>query len=277
MSTIKERNETIDVIKGIGILLMVMRHARFPHSDIVLLFHMAVFFIASGYLYKPFDKSTRISSYIFRKIKSLWKPYFITNIIFVMLNNWFLKSGIYLCSKNQEMNEFALSEYFTVKDYIKSLLKAVCFQLNTHMGGATWFYGTLFGVLVLYAVIDYMILHKGLPFNAKIVRVSIAFAFSIFGCLCMLTGHSLKGMDRVFTVYPLIEIGHFFREHDILRVLKCTQKLQAASVSIVILAIGYQFGNIALVNNSIVNPVFFLLMSIAGWFVLLYFSIIFPD
>lgn len=45
------RDITLDLVKGIGILLMVIRHARAPYSDFVLLFHMAIFFIASGYLY----------------------------------------------------------------------------------------------------------------------------------------------------------------------------------------------------------------------------------
>lgn len=37
---------------------MVLRHARAPYSDFVLLFHMAVFFIASGFLYnEKYSKS----------------------------------------------------------------------------------------------------------------------------------------------------------------------------------------------------------------------------
>ena len=38
-----QRNRYIDLVKGIGIVLMVLRHARAPFSDFVLLFHMAIF------------------------------------------------------------------------------------------------------------------------------------------------------------------------------------------------------------------------------------------
>lgn len=127
-------------------------------------------------------------------------------------------------------------------------------------------------MLVLYAVIDCIMLYRGSSFNTTVVRVGVASIFSILGWMCMLTGHSLRGLDRVFTVYPLIEIGRFFNNYNLLVTMKNSRRLQAASISIIILAIGYRFGNIALVNNRIVNPIFFLLMSIAGWFVLLSIS-----
>ncbi len=47
----KNRDLTIDAIKGMGIVLMVYLHAGGGFSEFVNLFHMAVFFIASGYLW----------------------------------------------------------------------------------------------------------------------------------------------------------------------------------------------------------------------------------
>lgn len=119
---------------------------------------------------------------------------------------------------------------------------------------------------MLYALVDFVLSYINTDFTKKLVRMSIFVLFAIIGWLCMLTGHALRGMDRVFTVYPLIEIGHFFREYNIMNRLKGFQKVLTVLLSLIVLTIGYQFGNIALVNNEIVNPVFFLLMSIAGWF-----------
>ena len=69
-----KRDTQIDILKGIGIFLMVFRHARGPYSDFVLLFHMALFFIASGYLYKRDNEYTKNNfvKFIKRKLKSLW-------------------------------------------------------------------------------------------------------------------------------------------------------------------------------------------------------------
>ncbi len=46
---IQMRNTKIDVIKGMAIILVVLGHCGFPATNFIYLFHMAVFFIASGY------------------------------------------------------------------------------------------------------------------------------------------------------------------------------------------------------------------------------------
>lgn len=49
--SIVERYKVIDVIKGYGICLMVCGHSGAPFTNWIYLFHMALFFIASGYLW----------------------------------------------------------------------------------------------------------------------------------------------------------------------------------------------------------------------------------
>ena len=46
-----KRNETVDIIKGLGIFLVVLAHSGFPLSQTVYLFHMPVFLMASGYCF----------------------------------------------------------------------------------------------------------------------------------------------------------------------------------------------------------------------------------
>lgn len=47
----KERNATIDILKGIAILLVVGAHAGMPFSQEISLFHMPAFFMATGFLF----------------------------------------------------------------------------------------------------------------------------------------------------------------------------------------------------------------------------------
>lgn len=110
-----QRDRVVDILKGIGIFLMVFRHARAPFSEFVLLFHMALFFIASGYLYKK-EKCNSINNlviYIKAKLRHLWIPYFITSSCFILLNNFFLKINIYTDNElflNREGKYVALGE-----------------------------------------------------------------------------------------------------------------------------------------------------------------------
>lgn len=50
----QNRNETIDGLKGLGILLMVLGHCSIPYPlyRLIYLFHMPLFFFVSGYLFK---------------------------------------------------------------------------------------------------------------------------------------------------------------------------------------------------------------------------------
>lgn len=45
------RNKNIDIIKGIGIILIVAGHALSPYSIWFSSWFVQIFFIASGYLY----------------------------------------------------------------------------------------------------------------------------------------------------------------------------------------------------------------------------------
>lgn len=81
-----KRYSYVDVIKGIGILLVVFQHCmggrNLPDtlpwiSLFIASFHMPLFFIISGYLYKRKDTN----SYLSGKVKSLLIPYLIVMII----------------------------------------------------------------------------------------------------------------------------------------------------------------------------------------------------
>lgn len=56
----KERDKTIDVCKGVGILLVLLGHLPFVFGSVLYTFHMFFFFMLSGYCFsdkhleKPF-------------------------------------------------------------------------------------------------------------------------------------------------------------------------------------------------------------------------------
>ena len=95
--SIVERYKVIDVIKGYGICLMVCGHSGAPFTNWIYLFHMALFFIASGYLWNERNAETKknVVQYVKRKVKSLWLPFVLINVFFTVTQNFFLKIGIY--------------------------------------------------------------------------------------------------------------------------------------------------------------------------------------
>lgn len=70
----RKRDATIDIMKGILILLVVMAHAQGPGHRLIYLFHMAAFFMISGYLFTD-SYEINITQLVKRKIVSLYLPY----------------------------------------------------------------------------------------------------------------------------------------------------------------------------------------------------------
>lgn len=77
MDEVKERIKWIDVAKGIGIILVVIGHiSRNEYLNyFIYSFHMPLFFMLSGYLYKEKEY------FVERKVKSILIPYFIFSFL----------------------------------------------------------------------------------------------------------------------------------------------------------------------------------------------------
>lgn len=80
----KKRYDWIDIAKGIAVLLMVFGHSNDGLSNVtqvnafVYSFHMPLFFIVSGYLFKP------SKDFVKKKSKSILLPYFFLYLLTVL-------------------------------------------------------------------------------------------------------------------------------------------------------------------------------------------------
>ena len=123
---------SVDILKGILIMLMVIGHTNSPITPTIYLFHMACFLMISGYLYK---EKYSIINYIKRQIKTCIIPYFIINIFFILIANF--------------LNKFFSEKIFETIPSIKNL----ALHLNTvDIGGATWFLIVLFYSSILSSI-----------------------------------------------------------------------------------------------------------------------------
>lgn len=79
-----DRQTWIDVLKGIGIILVVFGHINLDSSLVkwIYSFHMPMFFALSGYMWgKKFLLSPRFSVFLNKKIKSLLWPYILFRVL----------------------------------------------------------------------------------------------------------------------------------------------------------------------------------------------------
>lgn len=79
VETKNNRNYITDIMKGIGIVLVMIGHQDLPISHFIYSFHMPLFFIISGYFYK--ERSVLLS--IKNDFKRLVIPYIFASCLFV--------------------------------------------------------------------------------------------------------------------------------------------------------------------------------------------------
>ena len=140
-----KRDKSIDLAKGIGIVLVFMGHINFPETvvNIINAFHMPLFFVCSGYLYD--SKYDRLSTrdFIKKKAKSLLYPYYFLGSIIVVYNSF--------------INLFILRNFTYIqllKRILALLLGSFLWENNYEYIGTLWFLPALFCAQVVFHIIS---------------------------------------------------------------------------------------------------------------------------
>ena len=265
-----KRNISIDIIKGIGIVLMVLGHSQFPLTHFIYLFHMPIFFIASGYLFDFASQSDAHSlvCFIKRKFKGLWLPFFVWNTIFIVLNNLFVLLHIYHTDTYNFVQYpdtiYINSHFFSLKETIIEVVKSMFLIGGTALTGALWFLRELLMVLILFALINFLLRDKQCK-TKLIIHGIFAIVFLIFGWIIQqMKIPSTTSIGTMCSVYFLIYIGALFKHVSFEEKLSRHRLLSTIVVFALLICFNF-FGSIDLADNIYSNPLFLVIVSILGW------------
>ena len=156
----KQRDPVLDSMRGIGIVLMVLGHAGFPGSGFIYLFHMALFFMLSGWFFSPHtgESAHRLARFAKRKVVTLWLPFVAANTVYTMLTNLFLKVNILTGDERiLDLPGNLVTTPVTIKDIIGRTAHWSVFDGGTQLGGAMWFIQALFQISLLYAGVEFLL------------------------------------------------------------------------------------------------------------------------
>ena len=136
-----ERVESIDIIKGIGIVLVVLGHSGFSGTKFIYLFHMSIFFIAAGYCYssKYSESIQAILGLVKRRFFTLYIPYVVSNIILLFFHNIFVRRQIYtdnpaFLEQTIGGNAYGLIGPYSIKQFLYNLFLIVGFVGGEQLG-----------------------------------------------------------------------------------------------------------------------------------------------
>ncbi len=268
------RDIKVDIVKGIAILLMVLGHTRFAGTDFIYMFHMAVFFMASGYFIKDKNSDTlaSVKTTVFKKIKGLWLPFVVWNTIYTICHNLFIHANIY--TSNPEVSSYldpslvSISNTLSLKEMAVNIFKGLFMAGHTELGGAFWFLRVLFYISVAYVIIDFC-LKKFIKAKNKVIIAQgvISAVFLAVGYFMSLKNIEVFATDRFFSCYSLYYIGMLLSKIKTERFKLWHYAIMTISGCVIIIILS-KLGSISIGNNDYVNPVFMLGASLAGWFFL---------
>ena len=265
-----KRYRFLDIARGIAIFLMVLGHCVQWKSvyNFIYLFHMAVFMFISGYLFKnrTFNNLKDLISFLKRKIKQLYLFYLKYEVLFLLLTNLFIYIGFY--NLNTELGNGFVQPINSISYFIKRLLKIVLFGGNEPLGIALWFIISLICVIFGYSIIKFVSLKQKI-INSKIFE-------KIAVLVCFIIGYYMQNYNNIptrigaaFILMLIFDLGNEAYIHK--NKLKFNNYILTI-ISFCGLLILNNFGYVSMASNKFSNPIFFIICSLLGIYLILSLS-----
>lgn len=182
------RNRDIDFIKGVAIVLVVVGHALTDWTQggslgcFISSFHMPVFFIASGYFFKgeKMAEWRAFGGFLKSRVVRLWWPYVVWVMVFLLLNNWFIKCNVY--TDNEAIRDFVPGmtdphTTNTIKETIKAMLFTLPMVYRPEPVVALWFLKSLLVISAGYALVE--VVTRRFSLRVFVVQTVVAFGMLI--------------------------------------------------------------------------------------------------
>ena len=252
--TVSQRNHTIDILRGITIIIVVFGHITrngWLHNYIWS-FHMPVFFLLSGYLYNP-ERFATFGDFIKRKFKGLIVPYLIFGILTYLY--WLLAESRFRGTD------------LSVWEQLLGLFYGSRYENFLEFNGPLWFIPCLFSMGVIFFFIEK--LKRPLAIFIACVGVFTFGYFSKdlcpwlpFGICAASIGMIFYGIGYLFrSQMPKIEsLKRWISTHKLI-VVFCVIALVAAQV----FTIPYSEANLARLETG--NPLVYVGLACLGIFV----------
>lgn len=140
----EKRVKWIDIYKGLGIILMVIGHSTGIFNEYIYQFHMAAFFVISGYT-TNLDRDS-FGHYFYKKVYSLYIPLLSITVFGVVA-----MAGLYMLNLYSYFYDPAVYPYIGLIETIKRFL--ISYDNYVWWLGAAWFILVLFQVEILQKII----------------------------------------------------------------------------------------------------------------------------
>ena len=266
---ITNRNTTVDNLKGLLIILVVVGHTYSFCKNFIYLFHVGLFFVLSGYCFNQryIETLVGLKELLLKRIKSLWIPYVVYNFVFLLLQNIFIKIGLLTTDPNYFSYNPFLSDGFcqvlTLKTAFIAFIKSLFFINSRPFAGGLWFLGGLFYITIGYAIIQYLL--RKIHFER--FHIAISFLLLVSGWLLVkfeIHIPFVKQLSIILICEILFTIGTYIKQFIVFPKLTVWYYIIGVVYFSVLTYFLSLVGNISIAGIHIENPFFYLSSILTG-------------
>lgn len=258
------RDTVIDMIKGTCVALIVLGHSGFPYAHFIYLFHVAVFFIASGYLFNDFysESLAGYKTFLRKRFCSLYLPCVGWNLAFLLFHNCLYELhllGSPLPGSGGHSGGFTawLPPVFSSEFWSLFFAIVTRFASGQDLVSVSWFFRAMLIAVLAFAAIDYVV-RKVLPRQRFLIDSIICLGFLTFSFV-----YPPRGFSPALSSMIFLPMGMLLRRHP----LPSTRPWAWAAAlgggaGLLVLS---PLGSVELSYNYFTNPLFLIISSLAGW------------
>lgn len=225
-------NEQFNILKGLGIMLVVAGHvfmSGFFHN-LIYLFHIPLFYIVSGYFFK--DKYLdSVSKFVWRRFVRLYIPYICWGVAFIVFVNAFVAL------------HWVDNPPMTFMEGVKSAVLLSLFKYTPPLLGAIWFLKSL-----LFSNLFFMFVRKLSVLSSKRhnVGITVVASLALYAIGIGLQRHNIqcplyKTLNRELCVVLFICIGWLYHKFVECRIKYNISYIIIALIVLLVLAMFFSF------------------------------------
>ena len=257
----KSRSAFWDIMKGLGIIAVVVGHSGSVLTPLVYMYHLILFFYVSGYLYND-TYSNDPYLFIGKRIKSIWLLAVKYVLFFILIHNLLVKIAVYSSSN---------TGLYDRNGFISTIINSIFLRNLEGMGGALWFIPLLFFAVIGFSFIRWSSLRIKHDVIKEVKISSITILLAVLGNYLINNQIYFDyHLHLIFIVFPILQIAFLTKKY--LPKIQYKWYLALISLAILLFIWYYTKQNIELSQSVIINIYVFYLVSIAGVYMNLYIA-----
>lgn len=263
----KERVLFWDILKGLGIIAIVLGHCCRPAAPYVYSCHLALFFFVSAFFYNEKKYLNSPFAYFGNLLKNNWPKYVFYLSLLIFMRNFFVRFAM----------DISVSYYESIGQVMDSVAKAFVFSCSERFGGAMWF--------VLPNMIAGMVLAVSVCLSARVsslvakekTRSRAKYIILVVLAILLVAAFSrtpmIFGIHNSFLMLPVCLGAYFVRKAAGMDLSKYLKWWLALAFTILI-AILIKFAGMRVELSAKIKPGYFWLyvLSFTGIYVFMYLA-----